>query len=164
MHNAQCTMLNTKRWLTGSSRWKAAGVCALCIAHCAFLLSCAQTSPIAPPVATAPPAAAPVAAIPAAAVPVTPAPVSETAPPLAQLRRDILAATSFPGVRRGTWGIVVHSIDRNERLFELNANALLVPASVAKLASVASAVDAVGWDYRFETTVRTNGTIDNGTL
>lgn len=84
--------------------------------------------------------------------------------PLAQLQSEILAATSSPGVLRATWGIVVYSIDRNERLFELNPHALLVPASVAKLASVASAVDAVGWDHRFETTVRTNGTVDNGTL
>src|SRR3954468_5427753 len=141
---------------------------ALCILHSAFLLSCAsirpQTSPVPAPVTTAPVTAPPVTAAAAAAAPVTPAPVSETGSTVAQLRRDILAATSFPGVRRGTWGIVVHSIDRNERLFEQNANALLVPASVAKLASVASAVDAVSWDYRFETTVRTNGTIDNGTL
>jgi D-alanyl-D-alanine carboxypeptidase/D-alanyl-D-alanine-endopeptidase (penicillin-binding protein 4) len=83
---------------------------------------------------------------------------------VSRLRAEILAATTSPGVQRGTWGIVVHSLDRNERLFELNPRALLVPASVAKLASVASAVDAVGWDYRFETTVRTNGVIDNGTL
>src|SRR3954469_3000447 len=141
---------------------------ALCILHSAFLLSCAsirpQTSPVPAPVTTAPVTAPPVTAAAAAAAPVTPAPVSETGSTVAQLRRDILAATSARGVQRGTWGIVVHSIDRDERLFELNANTLLVPASVAKLASVASAVEAVGWQYRFETTLRTNGTIDNGTL
>ena len=83
---------------------------------------------------------------------------------MSRLRAELLATTTSPGVQRATWGIVVHSLDRNERLFELNPRALLVPASVAKLASVASAVDAVGWDHRFETTVRTNGSIDNGTL
>jgi len=89
-------------------------------------------------------------------------PRSEAA--LDSLKAGILAAINEPGVQRGTWGIVVHSLDRNERLFELNAHTLLVPASVAKLASVASAVEAVGWDYRFETTVRTNGNVENGTL
>ena len=55
---------------------------------------------------------------------------------LDQLRRDITQATQAPGVQRGVWGIVVHSLDRNERLFELQPRTLLVPASVAKLAAV----------------------------
>src|SRR6476659_9751559 len=77
----------------------------------------------------------------------------ESDSPLNTLKAGILAAINVPGVQRGTWGIVAHSLDRNERLFELNPHTLLVPASVAKLASVASAVEAVGWDYRFETTL-----------
>ena len=71
--------------------------------------------------------------------------------PLQQLRQDIIAATTLPGVQRAAWGIVVQSLDRNERIFELNPRTLLVPASTAKLVSLASAVDAVGWDYRYET-------------
>ena len=68
------------------------------------------------------------------------------------------------GVQRASWGIVVQSLDRDERLFELSPRALLVPASVAKLVSVASAVDRVGWDYRFTTSLRSSGTIGNGVL
>jgi len=83
---------------------------------------------------------------------------------LAQLQRDILSATRMPGVTRGSWGIVVHSLDRNERLFELNARNLFVPASVAKLVSVATAAEAVGWDYRFETTLRATGPTTAGIL
>ena len=67
-------------------------------------------------------------------------------------------------MQRGSWGIVVHSLDRDQRLFELNPQALLVPASTAKIVSAASAVAAVGWDYRFETTLRTNGTVAGGAL
>ena len=77
--------------------------------------------------------------------------------PLQQLTQDIVSATTSPGVRRAAWGIVVHSIDRDERIFELNSATLLVPASVAKLVSLAGAVEAVGWNYRFETTVRATG-------
>ena len=58
-------------------------------------------------------------------------------PPLEQLQHDILASTRMPGVERGIWGIVVQSLDRAERLFELNPRTLLVPASTAKLLSVA---------------------------
>jgi D-alanyl-D-alanine carboxypeptidase/D-alanyl-D-alanine-endopeptidase (penicillin-binding protein 4) len=67
-------------------------------------------------------------------------------------------------VQRGVWGVVVHSLDRNERLFELQPRILLVPASVAKIPAVAAAVEAVGWDYRFETTLRATGTIADGVL
>jgi D-alanyl-D-alanine carboxypeptidase/D-alanyl-D-alanine-endopeptidase (penicillin-binding protein 4) len=123
---------------------------AFCILSLAFLASCAKTPAGAPGIR-----------------PVTEASVTGRAAdptPLARLQSDILAATSRPGVQRATWGIVVHSIDRNERLFELNARTLMVPASVAKLAAAASAVDAVGWDFRFDTTLRTNGIVDNGVL
>src|SRR5688500_5323487 len=61
-------------------------------------------------------------------------------------------------------GIAVHSLDRNERLYDLNARTLLVPASAAKIAAVATAADAVGWDYRYQTTVRATGPIVDGVL
>lgn len=69
-----------------------------------------------------------------------------------------------PGVRRAAWGIAVHSIDRDERMFELNPGTLLVPASAAKLISLASAADAVGWEFRFETRVVGTGPLVDGTL
>src|SRR5436190_5488347 len=81
-----------------------------------------------------------------------------------QLQNDLTAATKMPGVQRATWGIAVQSLARNERLFDLNPQTLMVPASVAKLVSVATAVDAVGWDYRFTTTLRANGPVDGGAL
>ncbi len=86
------------------------------------------------------------------------------ADPLQQLRQDITSATTQPGVQRAGWGILVESLDRSERLFELNPRRLLVPASVAKLVSLATAVDAVGWNYRFETTLRATGPIVDGVL
>src|SRR5262245_30685292 len=110
---------------------------AFCILHSA-LLSCAKASPSTTPRA------------------------SITA--LEQLRRDITQATQSSGVQRGVWGIVVQSLDRNERLFELQPRTLLVPASVAKLAVVATAAEAVGSDYQFETTIRSTGPISDGVL
>jgi D-alanyl-D-alanine carboxypeptidase/D-alanyl-D-alanine-endopeptidase (penicillin-binding protein 4) len=81
-----------------------------------------------------------------------------------QLQSDLIAGTKMPGVQRATWGIAVQSLTRNDRLFDLNPQTLLVPASVAKLVSVATAVDAVGWDYRFSTTMLVGGPIDGGAL
>jgi D-alanyl-D-alanine carboxypeptidase/D-alanyl-D-alanine-endopeptidase (penicillin-binding protein 4) len=83
---------------------------------------------------------------------------------LQQLQQEITTATTGPGVQRAAWAIVVESLDRGDRLFELNPRNLLVPASVAKLVSLATAADAVGWDYRFETTVEATGPVVDGTL
>jgi D-alanyl-D-alanine carboxypeptidase/D-alanyl-D-alanine-endopeptidase (penicillin-binding protein 4) len=84
--------------------------------------------------------------------------------PAKQLQSDLTAATKMPGVQRATWGVAVQSLSRNERVFDLNAQTLLVPASVAKLVSVATAAEAVGWDYRFTTTMRASGPVDDGAL
>src|SRR5258706_8545254 len=81
-----------------------------------------------------------------------------------QLQTDLRAALAMPGVQRATWGIAVQSLATNERLFDLNARTLMVPASVAKLVSLATAVDAVGWDYRFTTTLRARGPVTDGVL
>src|SRR5216117_337414 len=59
-----------------------------------------------------------------------------------QLQNDLTAATKMPGVERATWGIAVQSLARDERLFDLNSRTLMVPASVVKLVSVATAADA----------------------
>ena len=114
-------------------------VFAFCLLHFA-LLSCTKASPATAPATTTARLA------------------------LDQLRRDITQATQAPGVQRGVWGIVVHSLDRNERLFELQPRTLLVPASVAKLAAVATAAEAVGWDYQYETTLEATGPIVDGVL
>jgi D-alanyl-D-alanine carboxypeptidase/D-alanyl-D-alanine-endopeptidase (penicillin-binding protein 4) len=84
--------------------------------------------------------------------------------PLQRLRAQIVAAITTPGVERGVWGIAVRSLQRNETLFELNSRSMLVPASVSKLVSVATAVDAVGWDFRYETTLRATGPVIDGVL
>ena len=82
----------------------------------------------------------------------------------AQLRADVIAATHGPGVSRGSWGIVVESLDRHDRLIDLNSTTLFVPASIAKVVSVATAAEAVGWDYRFETSLLTTGSVSQGRL
>lgn len=114
-----------------------AAVVAICLLHSAAL-SCSKTPPSTPATAAL--------------------------SPLDRLRQDIVQTTQAPGVQRGVWGVVVHSLDRDERLFELQPQTLLVPASVAKLAAVATAADAVGWDFRYETTLKALGPVKDGVL
>jgi serine-type D-Ala-D-Ala carboxypeptidase/endopeptidase (penicillin-binding protein 4) len=89
---------------------------------------------------------------------------SSSVDPLVGVRTAILAETQRPGVSRAAWGIVVDSLDRHDRLVDLNARTLFVPASMAKLVSVATAAEAVGWDYRFETSLLTTGSVSQGRL
>jgi D-alanyl-D-alanine carboxypeptidase/D-alanyl-D-alanine-endopeptidase (penicillin-binding protein 4) len=84
--------------------------------------------------------------------------------PVAQLRSDFNALIDQPGHQRGTWGVAVHSLARNERLFEQNPRTLLVPASTMKLVSLAAAAEAVGWDYVFETKLLASGPVMDGVL
>jgi D-alanyl-D-alanine carboxypeptidase/D-alanyl-D-alanine-endopeptidase (penicillin-binding protein 4) len=130
----------------GDTIWRRrVAVSALCILHLA-LLSCAKRPPSTPQPPAKPPTAEP------------------QPDPITQLGQDILSATNGPGVMRGVWGIAVYSIDRQQRLFELNPRALLVPASSAKIVTVATAAEAVGWNYRYVTTLRATGPIANGVL
>ncbi len=91
-------------------------------------------------------------------------PLSPDAAAVAQLRLGLAADTTLPGVKRAVWGIIVHSLDRDERLFELNPHTLLVPASIAKLVSAAAAADTVGWDYTYQTELRSTAPIVDGVL
>ena len=125
----------------GPQRNVARRLFAFCILHFA-LQSCVKTAPV----------------VLAARQPL------ESTSTLSQLRDGILLDTSGPGVRRGVWGIVAFSLDRQVPLFELNAGALLVPASTAKLVSVATAAEAAGWNYRYVTTLRATGPVVDGVL
>jgi len=121
------------------STWRRrVAVSAFCILHVA-LLSCAKRPPSTPPSIAKP-----------------------QPDPIAQLRQDILSTTNGPGVMRGVWGIAVYSLDRQERLFDLSPRALLVPASSAKIVTVATAAEAVGWNYRYTTTLYATGPIVDG--
>jgi len=135
MHNAK----------THQSPGHGRNVFAFCLLHLALATLVASGCAKTPPASRATPTAVPV-------------------DPLQQLRDDITASTQAPGVQRAAWGVVVHSLDRDERLYDLNPRMLLVPASAAKLAAVATAADAVGWDYRYETTVRATGPIVDGAV
>ena len=64
----------------------------------------------------------------------------------------------------GTWGVVVESIARDDRLYARNPRTLMVPASTMKVVTVGVASEAVGWDYRFQTQLLATGPIADGHL
>jgi serine-type D-Ala-D-Ala carboxypeptidase/endopeptidase (penicillin-binding protein 4) len=85
------------------------------------------------------------------------------APPqqLAQ-RLDTLFATA--PADRVVWGVSVR-VPGEAPLYQRNANLLLHPASNMKLVTLAAAAERLGWDFRFETTIRSTTGVDaNGSL
>jgi len=65
---------------------------------------------------------------------------------------------------QGTWGVDVRSLDTGERLYQLDADKLMMPASNMKILTLAAAAETLGWDHCFTTTLETNAPIENGVL
>ena len=74
----------------------------------------------------------------------------------AERAETLLQATP---VDKGEWGLLVVDAVTGETLYEKNANKYFVPASNMKLLTTALALDTLGADYRFRTTIETNGTL-----
>ena len=62
-------------------------------------------------------------------------------------------------VDKGLWGLLVVDAVTGETLYQKNADKYFVPASNMKLLTTALALDTLGSDYRFRTTIETNGTV-----
>jgi D-alanyl-D-alanine carboxypeptidase/D-alanyl-D-alanine-endopeptidase (penicillin-binding protein 4) len=81
-----------------------------------------------------------------------------------ELRDNLTKVFNAPINERGVWGIDIRSLDTGERLFDMNAGKLMMPASNMKVLTLSAAADVLGWDYRFTTTVEARGTISDGVL
>lgn len=77
--------------------------------------------------------------------------------PLEQRIETILAD---PEVARAEWGIEAVNLTTGKTIYSLNPDKLFTPASNTKLFTTATALALVGPDYKFHTTIETNGTID----
>ena len=73
------------------------------------------------------------------------------------------ARVAQSGARAGRFGGAVVDLDTGAVLWEREGSTLLVPASVAKLATAVAALDLLGPGYRFETTLEARGTFDAAT-
>ena len=80
------------------------------------------------------------------------------------LVRDIDAILAQPALQHGSWGVLVKSLANDDTLYAMNARKLMLPASNMKIVTLAVAAEKLGWDYRYETTVRAAGSIDAGVL
>lgn len=80
------------------------------------------------------------------------------------LGHDLDAIFDAPVLARAMLAARVDSLRDGRTLYRRNADKLVIPASNLKLITMAVAADRLGWDYRFETTLETTGTVDHGVL
>lgn len=62
------------------------------------------------------------------------------------------------------WGLYVHDIERDRPLYTYNAEKALTPASNQKIFTTAAALDILGPDYRYETTLYFDGIVEGTVL
>lgn len=65
-----------------------------------------------------------------------------------------------PRYKSAHWGLLAVDLKTGEVRHELNADKLFAPASVTKCYTVATALDALGADYRFETPIVRRGEVN----
>ena len=75
----------------------------------------------------------------------------------ARFRARVEGLLGAAPVDKGEWGLLVEDAETGETLYEKNSNEYFLPASNMKLLTTALALDALGPEYRFRTTVETNG-------
>src|SRR5438477_7373242 len=80
--------------------------------------------------------------------------------PHVSLKKQIEAILSQPDLSRGFWGIEISSVATGKALYSLNADKLFTPASNTKLFTTAAALALIGPDYKFRTSIETNGSLD----
>ncbi|MEO0740656.1 MAG: D-alanyl-D-alanine carboxypeptidase/D-alanyl-D-alanine-endopeptidase [Bacteroidota bacterium] len=121
---------------------------------------------------TAPPVAIPVSTIlvdaepPAIAQAPSPPPAAVAPTPMAStpMASTIDAVLDDPELPEAFWGIYVQDLDSGRVVYRRNASLNFIPASNQKLLTTAAALDVLGPDHRFTTTLHFNGDTDGTTL
>ncbi|MCA1649448.1 MAG: D-alanyl-D-alanine carboxypeptidase/D-alanyl-D-alanine-endopeptidase [Acidobacteria bacterium] len=83
---------------------------------------------------------------------------------LQQLRADLSRIFGAPIMAHGVWGVDVRLLAPRQRVFELNASKLMMPASNMKIVTLATSADALGWESRVTTSLEAVGLIEGGAL
>jgi D-alanyl-D-alanine carboxypeptidase/D-alanyl-D-alanine-endopeptidase (penicillin-binding protein 4) len=94
----------------------------------------------------------------------TPTPANAAPGSRAALTRMIDSMVDAPQFRTATWGVLIVDPVKHDTLYRHNAEKLFIPASNEKIVTSTVALEQLGPDYRFRTTVAARGTVASGTL
>ena len=81
-----------------------------------------------------------------------------------ELRGAIDEIVAQGGIQNAWWTILVWDAETGNSLYERDTGRSFIPASNTKLYSTAAALDILGPDFRFETRLETDGTLQDGVL
>lgn len=82
----------------------------------------------------------------------------------AQTPQPIKQLLGAPSMKGATFSIVVKDVENGDVLYSYDANRLVSPASVLKTVATATALEILGDDYRFPTSLEYDGEIQDGVL
>jgi serine-type D-Ala-D-Ala carboxypeptidase/endopeptidase (penicillin-binding protein 4) len=80
-------------------------------------------------------------------------------PDVGSFRARVESALAGARTNRSYWGVLVTDRDTGETLYDLNSGRLFAPASNAKIFTTAFALAALGPNYRYHTTLESQGTL-----
>lgn len=81
-----------------------------------------------------------------------------------QLAGSVSNLIMDPFLKHGTLGFVLYDLDSSKTILEENQEKSLIPASTLKLVTTATALEVLGADYTFKTTLGYTGNIEDSTL
>lgn len=77
---------------------------------------------------------------------------------------DLLDAELARDLGGARWGVMVVDLDDGRTLYQRRADELFTPASNTKIVTTAAALHLLGPDFRYETSLWTDGAVSGGTL
>ncbi len=83
---------------------------------------------------------------------------------LKSLVKHIDAIFNDPMFENAFWGVIIESLDTGKIWYERNPDKLFMPASNQKILTTAAALEELGPDYRFKTTLSYTGKVTTPTL
>jgi D-alanyl-D-alanine carboxypeptidase/D-alanyl-D-alanine-endopeptidase (penicillin-binding protein 4) len=83
-----------------------------------------------------------------------------TSPSSSSFENNFSTITNASRYAHASWGVIIVDPATNRTLYENDADQMFVPGSTVKLFTAASALEALGPDYRFKTPVYTIGSVD----
>ena len=83
---------------------------------------------------------------------------------VSELREAIDAVIADANMPNAWWTVNVKEVDSGNALYQKDTGRSFIPASNTKLYTTSAALDLLGPDFRYETSVWTDGAIENGTL
>lgn len=84
--------------------------------------------------------------------------------PQAQTPQPVKQLLNAPYMKGATFSIVVKDLQDGKMLYSYDTDRLVSPASVLKTVATATALEMLGEDFRFETSLEYDGTIKEGVL